>query len=61
TAYVYSVNIQTLAFYTSIGFIIEDKIDDIIFSSQYHINKLKLSATPQEIIEKIAAKNKDFF
>ncbi|MDE4940464.1 GNAT family N-acetyltransferase, partial [Francisella tularensis subsp. holarctica] len=35
--------------------------DDIIYSSQYHINKLKLSATPQEIIEKIAAKNKDFF
>lgn len=61
TTYVYSANIQTLAFYTSIGFIIEDKIDDIIFSSQYHINKLKLSATPQEIIEKIAAKNKDFF
>ncbi|AEE26715.1 GNAT family N-acetyltransferase [Francisella hispaniensis] len=61
TAYVYSANIQTLAFYTSIGFIIEDKIDDIIFSSQYHINKLKLSATPQETIEKIAAKNKDFF
>ncbi|MDE5030134.1 GNAT family N-acetyltransferase, partial [Francisella tularensis subsp. holarctica] len=30
-------------------------IDDIIFSSQYHIYKLKLSATPQEIIEKIAA------
>ncbi|MDE4965504.1 GNAT family N-acetyltransferase, partial [Francisella tularensis subsp. holarctica] len=25
------------------------------------INKLNLSATPQEIIEKIAAKNKDLF
>ena len=35
TAYVYNANIQTLAFYTSIGFIIEDRIEDIIFSSQY--------------------------
>ncbi|ALB01407.1 acetyltransferase [Francisella persica ATCC VR-331] len=60
TAYVYSANIQTLAFYTSIGFIIEDRIEDIIFSSQYHINKLKLSGIPQEIAQKIAAKNKNF-
>lgn len=61
TAYVYNANIQTLAFYTSIGFIIEDRIEDIIFSSQYyHINKLKLSGIPQEIAQKIAAKNKNF-
>ena len=60
TAYVYSANIQTLAFYTSIGFIFEDRIEDIIFSSQYHINKLKLSGIPQEIAQKIATKNKNF-
>lgn len=48
TVYVYNANILTLAFYTSIGFIIEDRIEDIIFSSQY--NKLKLSGISQEIV-----------
>ncbi|APC91180.1 MULTISPECIES: GNAT family N-acetyltransferase [Francisella] len=60
-AYVFSANIQTMAFYTSIGFIIEDRVDDFIFSSQYQLNKLKLSESPQETAQKIAAKNKNFF
>ena len=61
TAYVYSNDMHSLAFYTNLGFAIEDRIEDIFFDNAYQLNKLKLIVTPKEAAEKIAAKKKKPF
>ncbi|ASG67912.1 acetyltransferase [Francisella halioticida] len=61
TAYVYSNDMHSLAFYTNLGFAIEDKIEDIFFDNAYQLNKLKLTVSPKEAAEKIAAKKRKSF
>ncbi|QEO57340.1 MULTISPECIES: GNAT family N-acetyltransferase [Francisella] len=58
TAYVYCSDMHSLAFYTALGFIIDDRIDDIFFDNRYKLNRLKLSISPKEGAERIAAKKK---
>lgn len=58
TAYVYCSDMHSLAFYTALGFIIDDRIDDIFFDNRYKLNRLKLSISPKEAAERIAAKKK---
>jgi ribosomal protein S18 acetylase RimI-like enzyme len=58
TAYVYSNDIQSLAFYTALGFVIDDKIEDIFFDNGYQLNRLKLTVSPKEAAAKIVAKKK---
>ncbi|MED7818361.1 MULTISPECIES: GNAT family N-acetyltransferase [unclassified Francisella] len=58
TAYVYSNDMDTLAFYTSLGFAIEDRIEDIFFNNGYQLNRLKLTMSPKEAAQRIAAKKK---
>ncbi|AIT10066.1 acetyltransferase [Candidatus Francisella endociliophora] len=61
TTYVYSSDMHSLAFYTALGFVVEDKIEDIFFDNPYEINKLKLLISPVEAADKIAAKGKTPF
>lgn len=55
TAYVYCSDIDSLAFYSKLGFIIDDKIKDTFFNNPYDVNRLKLSMTPLQAADKIAA------
>lgn len=58
TTYVYSNDIHSLAFYTALGFVIDDKIEDIFFDNDYQLNRLKLTVSPKEAAAKIIAKKK---
>lgn len=60
-AYVYCTDMHSLAFYTALGFAIEEKVDDIFFDNEYELNRLKLTVSPKEAAEKIAAKDKSPF
>lgn len=54
--YVYCSDMHFLAFYSSLGFEIDDKIEDIFFGNDYQINKLKLGVSREEAIKRIEAK-----
>ena len=56
--YTYCSDMHSLAFYSALGFDIEDKIDDIFFGNDYKINQLKLAVSREEAIKRIDSKNK---
>lgn len=58
TAYVYSNDMVSLAFYTALGFAIEDRTEDTFFNNNHQLNRLKLTVSPKEAAERIATKKK---
>lgn len=54
--YTYCSDMHSLAFYSALGFEIEDKIDDIFFNNDYQLNQLKLAVSREEAIKRIDAK-----
>lgn len=61
TTYVYTSDMHSLAFYSALGFVIDDKIEDIFFGNSYQINKLKLLVSPEVAADRIAAKSNSPF
>ncbi|MFT4694570.1 MAG: putative acetyltransferase [Francisella sp.] len=59
-AYTYCSDMHSLAFYSALGFEIEEKIEDIFFGNDYQINQLKLGVSREEAIKRINAKNRRF-
>lgn len=55
-AYVYCSDMHSLAFYSKLGFEIEDKISDIFFGNPYEINQLKLGISQEEALKRIRSK-----
>lgn len=56
TAYVYRSDMHSLAFYSTIGFVIDDRIEDIFFGNPYEINKLKIPISPNIAADRLVAK-----
>lgn len=56
TTYVYRSDMHSLAFYSAIGFVIDDRIEDIFFGNPYEINKLKILISPDMAADRLAAK-----
>lgn len=54
--YVYCSDMHSLAFYSSMGFEIEDRIPDIFFGNSYELNKLKLGIPQEEALKLVKSK-----
>lgn len=55
-AYVYCSDMHALAFYSNLGFEIEDKISDIFFGNSYEINQLRLGISQEEALKLVKSK-----
>ena len=56
--YAYCADMHSLAFYSALGFEIDDKIDDIFFGNDYKVNQLRLGISRKEAIKRIEEKIK---
>ena len=56
--YAYCADMHLLAFYSALGFEIDDKIDDIFFGNDYKVNQLRLDISRKEAIKRIEEKIK---
>ncbi|AXA34299.1 MULTISPECIES: GNAT family N-acetyltransferase [Francisella] len=54
--YVYCSDMHSLAFYSNLGFEIEDRIPDIFFGNPYEINQLRLGVSQEEALRLVKSK-----